>query len=200
LNAKLLLHTDRWNDVTKRLISRPNGVSKGRQAHTLFGAGQLRIRLARLDEAEAIVDLTNTTFRGRGHFSRTSFATTNDVETLMTLGKFLLAENDNGIIGYAYLEPRMEASRLELLAVSPAQQRAGIGSQLLEAAERMSRSMRCLFVHVQVMNLNWETLTFCRRRGYVEFAIEPLYTREPLSPHCHFVRMCKQLDTDRSEF
>jgi GNAT superfamily N-acetyltransferase len=118
----------------------------------------------------------------------------------MTQGKFLLAENDQGIIGYAYVEPRLEASRLELLAVSPAQQRSGIGSQLLDAAERMSRSMRCLFMHLQVMNLNWETLTFCRRRGYVEFAIEPLHMQEPLSPHCHIVRMCKQLDRDRSGF
>ncbi len=118
----------------------------------------------------------------------------------MTQGKFLLAENDQGIVGYAYLEARLEASRLDLLAVSPTKQRSGIGSQLLEAAERMSRSMRCLFVHVQVVNLNWETLTFCRRRGYVEFAIEPLHSREPISPHCHFVRMCKQLDTARAEF
>jgi GNAT superfamily N-acetyltransferase len=186
--------------VTEILISGLNGASNGRKAHTLFGVGQLRIRLARLDEAQPIVDLTKAVFRGRNHFSQTSYASTSDVEKLMTQGKFLLAENDQGIIGYAYVEPRLEASRLELLAVSPAQQRSGIGSQLLDAAERMSRSMRCLFMHLQVMNLNWETLTFCRRRGYVEFAIEPLHMQEPLSPHCHIVRMCKQLDRDRSGF
>ena len=186
--------------MTDRLISGPNGASHRRKAHTLFGVRQLSIRFAKFDEAEAIVHLTNAVFRGRDHFSRTSFASKRDVEKLMTQGKFLLAENDNGIIGYAYVEPRMEASRLELLAVSPTQQRTGIGSQLLEAAERMSRSMHCLFMHVQVMNLNWETLTFCRRRGYVEFAIEPLHIQESLSPHCHLVKMCKQLDTARSEF
>jgi N-acetylglutamate synthase-like GNAT family acetyltransferase len=186
--------------VAEGLISGTNGASNGRASHTLFGAGQLSIRLARLDEAEAIVDLTLAAFRGREHFSRTALASKSDVETLMTQGKFLLAENDRGIIGYAYLEPRMEASRLELLAVTPAQQRSGIGSQLLEAAERMSRGMRCLFMHIRVMNLNWETLTFCRRRGYVEFALEPLHTQQALSPHCHLVRMCKQLDTARAEF
>ena len=188
------------NEVTERLISVPNGASNGRKAHTLFGSGQLRIRLATFHEAEAILELTNAVFHGRHHLSRITFASKSDVETSMTQGKFLLAENDQGIIGYAYLEPRMEASRLELLVVAPAQQRTGIGSQLLEAAERMSRSMRCPFMHVQIMNLNWGILTFCRRRGYVEFAIEPLHMQEPLSPHCHIVRMCKQLDRDRSGF
>jgi ribosomal protein S18 acetylase RimI-like enzyme len=118
----------------------------------------------------------------------------------MSQGKFILAENGIAIIGYAYLQPCMEASRLEFLAVSPQQQRAGIGSQLLEAAERLSSSMRCLFMHVQVVSLNWETLKFCRRRGYVEFAIAPLHRQQTVSPHCHIVRMCKQLDKDRSGF
>lgn len=186
--------------MSERRISGPNGTSNGRHKHTLFGVGQLRIRLARLDDAGAIVDLTNTAFLGRAPFARSSFANQSDVQNLMAQGKFLLAENDNSIIGYAYLQPRMEASRLELLAVSPAHQRTGIGSQLLEAAERMSRSMRCLFMHVQVMNLSWEALTFCRRRGYVEFAIEPIRAQQALSPHCHLVRMCKQLDTPRAEF
>ncbi len=198
--SKLLLDSGGWNEMAEGLSSGPNGASNGRKAHTLFRVGQLRIRLARSDETEAIVELTNTIFRARDLFFRASFGSAGNVAKLMKQGKFLLAETDEAIIGCAYLEPRIEASKLELLAVSPAQQRAGIGSQLLETAERMSRSMRCLYMHVQVMNLNWDTLTFCRRRGYVDFAIKPLHSQQELSPHCHLVRMCKRLDTDRPAF
>jgi GNAT superfamily N-acetyltransferase len=104
------------------------------------------------------------------------------------------------IVGFVYLKPRLEATRLDLLAVSPAQQRTGIGSQLLYAAERLSSSMRCLFMHIRVMNLHRETIKFCQRRGYVEFGIEAMNRHQPISPHCHVVRMCKQLDIDRLAF
>ena len=186
--------------MTDRLISRPAAVLEEGGPHTLFSRGQLTIRVAGFNEAPAIVALTSTVFKGRAVFSLASFDNTTDVEQLMGRGKFLLAENDTGVIGFAYLEPRPEATRLVLLAVSPSRQRSGIGSQLLDAAERLSSSMRCLFMHIQVMNLHWETIKFCRRRGYVEFGIEPLNSQQQVSPYCHIVRMCKQLDTDRLAF
>jgi len=189
------------DEVTDNLISAPvTTTTNGRKAHSLFERGQLTIRLARLDEAAAIAALVRAVFDGREHHSRARFDSTADVEELMTQGKFLLAEKDEGIVGFAYLEPRLEATRLDLLAVSPSQQRSGIGSQLLYAAERLSSSMRCFFMHVQVMNLHWETIKFCRRRGYVEFGIEPLDRQQPISPHCHLVRMCKQLNIDLLAF
>ena len=186
--------------MTDRLISRPAAALQEGRPHTLFSRGPLTIRIARLNEAPAIVALTSTVFEGRGVCSWASFDNTADVEQLIGRGKLLLAENDKGIVGFAYLEPRLEASRLDLLAVSPSQQRTGIGSQLLDAAERLSSSMRCLFMHIQVINLHWETIRFCRRRGYVEFGIEPLNSQQPVSPHCHIVKMCKQLDVDRLAF
>lgn len=182
------------------LVSSPALSTSAPKAHAFPGRNQLTIRTARLGEASAIAKLTSTVFRGRDHFSRARFDSINDVEQLMAQGKFLLAENDKGIIGFAYLEPRMEASRLDLLAVTPSEQRAGIGSQLLEAAERLSSSMHCFFMHIQVMNLHWETIKFCRRRGYVQFGIKALNGHQPVSPHCHLVRMCKQLNSDRLAF
>jgi GNAT superfamily N-acetyltransferase len=191
----------RTDEVTEGLISRPISATENeRKARSLFERGQLTIRLAGLDKAASIAALTSTVFDGRDHYSQAKFDNADDVERLMEQGKFLLAEQDDRIVGFAYLEPRMEATRLDLLAVSPEQQRTGIGSQLLYAAERLSSSMRCFFMHIQVMNLHWETIRFCRRRGYVEFGIEPLNRHQPLSPHCHIVRMCKQLDIDRLAF
>src|SRR5580704_5440737 len=191
----------RKDEVTEGLFPTPLAVTEnGHKARSLFESGQLTIRLARLDEAAAIAALTSTVFDGRDHFSRANFDSADAIEQLMAEGKFLLAEKDDHIVGFAYLKPRLEATRLDLLAVSPAQQRTGIGSQLLYAAERLSSSMRCLFVHIRVMNLHWETIKFCRRRGYVEFGLEPMNRHQPISPHCHIVRMCKQLDIDRLAF
>lgn len=187
--------------MTEGLIPRPLvAVEGGPKARSLFERGQLTIRLARLDEAAAIAALTSIVFDGREHFSRARFDSAGAIERLMMEGKFLLAEKDDRIVGFAYLEPRLEATSLDLLAVSPAQQRTGIGSQLLYAAERLSSSMRCLFMHIRVMNLHWETIKLCQRRGYVEFGIEAVNRQQPISPHCHIVRMCKQLDIDRLAF
>jgi GNAT superfamily N-acetyltransferase len=191
----------RASEVAEGLIPRPVTVKpSGRKARSLFERGQLTIRVATPDEASGIATLTRTVFNGRDDFSKAGFDNSDEVERLMARGKFLLAEQDDRIVGFAYLEPRLEASQLDLLAVSPEQQRTGIGSQLLYAAERLSGSMRCFFVHIRVMNLHWETIKFWRRRGYVEFGIEPLQRDQPVSPHCHIVRMCKQLDIDRLVF
>lgn len=188
------------NGVPERPVSKLKGTTNGHRDFAIATKGHLTIREARADEALVIVEFTNTVLPGKGYCSRVSFASVRDVEQLMCLGKFLLAENEKQVIGCAYMEPRPEASRLELLAVTPSQQRAGIGSQLLEAAERLSSSMHCLFMHLRVMNLHWEEIRFCRRRGYVEFEIEPLNGSQPTSLHCHFVRMCKRLEADRWAF
>jgi len=191
----------RTNEVAEGLISVPvTETTNGRKARPLLDRAQLTIRLAKPDEADAITVETRLILDGTHHLSPTGFDSASEVEQMMARGKFLLAEKDDRIVGVAYLEPRLEASRLDVLAVSPSERRTGIGSQLLCAAERLSSSMRCLFMHVQVMNLHWETIQFCHRRGYVEFGIESLNRDQPISPHCHIVRMCKQLDLDRLAF
>ena len=189
------------DEVAEGLIPRPVSVKTNvRKALSLFERGQLSIRLATAGEADAIAALTRSVFDGKDLCLRAKFDSTDAVEELIDRGKFVLAEKDGRIAGFVYLEPRPEATCLELLAVAPEQQRTGIGSQLLYAAERLSCSMHCFFIHVRVLNLHWETIKFCRRRGYVDFGIEPLHRDQPVSPHCHIVRMCKQLDADRLAF
>jgi len=187
-------------DWPKRPASKLKAATNGHRDFAINRKGRLTIREARTDEALAIVEFTSTVLRGKAHCSQSSFSSVEDVEQLMCSGKFLLAESEKQVIGCAYLAPRLEASRLELLAVTPSLQRAGIGSQLLEAAERLSSSMHCSFMHLRVSNLHWEAIRFCRRRGYVEFGLEPLSGSQPTSLHCHIVRMCKRLEKDRWAF
>jgi N-acetylglutamate synthase-like GNAT family acetyltransferase len=188
------------NHAPEGMISVSREVANAHRACATASKGRLTVRLASVGEAPAIIELVNLVCRAKGHCSRMSFSRPRDIEQLMKQGKFLLVENENEIVGCVYIEPRIEASRLELLAVSPSQQRAGIGSQLMETAERLSSSMHCLFMHLRIMNLDWEALRFCRRRGYVEVGIESLSADEPVSLHCHFVRMFKQLKPNAVAF
>lgn len=183
------------NGAPQRMISRSRVLANGHGALATSSEDRLTIQMATLDDASAIAELANVVFRGRERSLGVGFANPTDIEELINQGKFILAERQKEIVGCAYLKPLLEASSLELLAVTPSRQRAGIGSQLLEAAERLSSSMQCLFIHVRVLNLHWEALRFCRRRGYREFGIESLGA-QPVSPHCHFVRMCKRLEAD----
>ena len=188
------------NDVSVSLVSRPKAITNGHKVPEPPDGGRLAIRVARSDEAPAIVELILAIFRGKTHSTCAGFENAEEVERLMKCGKFLLAESEKQIVGCAYLEPRVEASSLDLLAVTPSHQRTGIGSQLLEAAERLSSNMQCLFMHLRVVSLHWETIRFCRQRGYVEFGIESLNRDQPISLHCHVIRLCKRLETDRWAF
>lgn len=153
----------------------------------------ITMRVAVRSEAQAIVKLVRCAFQGRLPHSRASFASTRDVEHLIAQGVFLVADREGTIIGCAYLVPNREAARLELLAVCPEHQRAGIGSQLLEAAEDLSRTLQCDYMQIRVLNMCLPVLRFCHRRGYIDFAIESLPTESP-DQHCHLISMSKQLD------
>jgi N-acetylglutamate synthase-like GNAT family acetyltransferase len=184
----------------EKLISVRTQMANGHHTCTDASKSRLTIRIARTDDTPGILELAAAVFQRVHHLSWIKFASAGDIESLMKNGKFLLAENERQIVGCAYIEPRIEACRLDLLAVAPSQQRAGIGSQLLEAAERVGGSMQCLFMHLRIMNLHWETIKFCRRRGYVEFGIESLSQNQPISLHCHVVRMFKPLVPDSFAF
>ena len=184
------------------LIQRPvygSALSNGRQREPAHSAEKtLTLSLAGAERATAIIAFMKTVYGDHPCSSSIRFDTLHDLEQLMAKGEFLLAENEQQIVGCAYLEPRIEASRLHLLTVAPSQRRSGVGSQLLEAAERLSSSMQCLFMHLQVMNLHWDTIRFYRHRGYSPFGIGPLKKDQTVSLYCHMVRMCKHLAESRS--
>jgi N-acetylglutamate synthase-like GNAT family acetyltransferase len=154
----------------------------------------LTLRLADVSEAPAIVGLIRCACREQMSNFKSNFADKNDVETLIANGLFLVAQHGEKLIGCAYLEPSIGATRLELLAVCPSRRRSGIGSQLLEVAEDLTRKMQCLYMHVRVMNLDYTMLMFCRRRGYIAFGIEPMPSEASPLPFHHLVAMSKQLD------
>ena len=78
----------------------------------------------------------------------------------------LIYKSDNQLIGCVYLEKKGADTYLGMLTVSPELQAAGIGRQLLEAAEDQARAQRCRAVTMTVIPQRTELIAWYQRRGY----------------------------------
>jgi GNAT superfamily N-acetyltransferase len=155
----------------------------------------LQLRLAEIRDAEAIVSVINAAFKKAESFlidrDRISLET---VRELLHKGKFLLADDSHGTLsGCVYVEMRDDRSYLGLLSVDPRYQRAGLGSQLMTAAEDYCAKAGSRFMDLRIVNVRKELPAFYHSRGYIETGSEP-FTPD-LNPKlpCHFVKMSKPL-------
>ena len=156
----------------------------------------MQVRLAESQDAEAIVALINAAFRRAEAFliDRDRI----DLETVRSLsqkGKFLVADSEDSgaVTGCVYVEIKDDRAYLGLLAVDPERQRAGLGSQLMTAAENYCAHSGCRFMDLRIVSVRQELPSFYRKRGYVKTGTAP-FPRD-LSPKvpCHFVEMSKPL-------
>ena len=105
---------------------------------------------------------------------------------------------DGQLIGSVYLEVKNDSLYLGMLTVLPDLQAAGIGRQLLEAAETYARKHSCRTISITVIPQRTELLAWYERRGYQRtgqtypFPTDPRFgePKEPLS----FVELEKKLD------
>jgi GNAT superfamily N-acetyltransferase len=143
--------------------------------------------------------LINSAFRvAEEFFCFEDRITLEEVERLFTAGTFLVAEarerGDRLLAGCVYVELKDgDRSYLGLLSVDPSQQKNGLGSLLMTAAENHCRELGSRSMEIYIVNLRTELTPFYQRRGYVETGMLPfppdVQTKEP----CHFITMSKQL-------
>ena len=154
----------------------------------------MQVRMAKIQDAEAITALINSAFRKAESFfidrDRIDAAA---IRTLMEKGQFLLAEDNGALAGCVYVEQRGERAYLGLLSVDPTLQRTGIGSALMNAAENHCSKIGCHFMDLRIVNLREENHVFYSRRGYVETGTEPFPSNLTPKLPCHFVNMSKSL-------
>lgn len=154
----------------------------------------MQLRLAEIQDAEAITTVINSAFR-----KAESFIIDGDridlesVRSLIEKGKFLITEDNDTVTGCVYVEPRRERAYLGLLSVDPKLQQAGIGSALMKAAEDYCAKAGCHFVDLRIVNLRTENHAFYSRRGYVETGTEPFPAEFTPKLPCHLVNMTKPL-------
>jgi GNAT superfamily N-acetyltransferase len=154
----------------------------------------VQFRLAEPNDADAIMGVINTAFReAEAFFIDGDRIDLNSVRAYLDAGKFLLAEDGAVLFGCVYVELRGERAYLGLLSVDPRQQKAGIGSQLMNAAEDYCAKAGCRVMDLQIVNLREELPCFYRRRGYVETGTAPFPADVKTKIRCHFVKMSKPL-------
>jgi GNAT superfamily N-acetyltransferase len=155
----------------------------------------LHVRLAHMLDGGAITAVINAAFRHAENFlidrDRIDLET---VRELLNKGKFLVAADDGGILtGCVYVERRDDRSYLGLLSVDPQRQKAGLGSQLMTAAEDYCAKAGSRFMDLQILNVRKELPAFYRRRGYIETGTAPFTPGLNPKLPCHFVKMSKPL-------
>jgi GNAT superfamily N-acetyltransferase len=160
----------------------------------------LQVRLADEGEAGEITRLINAAFRpAEGFFVEGDRIEVAEVIDSLSNGKFLLAEEEGAIIGCVYVKPLGERAYLGLLSVDPSHQQSGVGSLLMDAAEKYCSSVACRFMDIKMVNLRIELAGFYQRRGYVETGTSAfpadIETRLP----CHFIDMSKPLGSPGHE-
>jgi len=152
------------------------------------------IRVADPGDAESVGRVINAAFRkAEGFLVDHDRIDLQSVKALFGTGTFLIAEDNEGVVGCVHVEMRGERSYLGLLSVNPDGQQCGVGSKLMAAAEDYCARAGSRFMDLRIVNVRQELPEFYHRRGYVETGTAPFTPGlEPKVP-CHFVNMSKAL-------
>jgi len=150
--------------------------------------------MANADDAAAIMTIINAAFRNAEAFLFDRDRVDADlVHSVLDKGKFLVGDDQGALAGCVYIEPRGDRAYLGLLSVDPQRQKTGLGSKLMEEAERCAAASGCKFVDLQIVNLRDELPSFYHHRGYIETDTAPFTPGVESKLPCHFVKMSKQL-------
>jgi ribosomal protein S18 acetylase RimI-like enzyme len=171
------------------------------------------VRLATAADRIDLVPLINSAFSIETFLE----GTRTDEERLaamMRKGEILLAENKySQLLGCIYTEvrdsrvylgrllarvrgeSRNARGYLDLHAVDPAYQGAGIGRLLIEASEDYLRRKGCEAVDIAVPSMRAELPHIYRRFGYFEIGTEEFHSSQPVKSgvECRAIVMSKQL-------
>ncbi|QLQ06341.1 MAG: GNAT family N-acetyltransferase [Anaerolineae bacterium] len=100
------------------------------------GQGPARLRGPRTDDIDALLALDTLAFEPPWRLTRSDL-----IGFMLTGGHFVVAELDGRPMGYAFSDVHLEVGQLARLAVHPARQRQGIGSQLLTDSLAFCRAL-----------------------------------------------------------
>ncbi len=153
----------------------------------------LRVRTAEPADIEALVRLINAAFLVERFFIEGDRINAEAVRKLMGTGQFLIAQDDDGISGCVYVEPRAGSAYLGLLSVDPSRQRSGLGSRLVAAAEDHARASGIQYMDLRIVNLRQELPEFYRRLGYRVTGTSSFPPDVTTKQPCHFINMSKAL-------
>ncbi|MEO6204531.1 MAG: GNAT family N-acetyltransferase [Mycobacteriales bacterium] len=133
------------------------------------------LRPAAPEDVDALVALVESAYRGES--SRAGWTTEADLldgqrtdpdEVTETLPHLAVAEVDGDLVGCCALVPRADHGYFGMFAVRPGLQGGGVGSALLEHAEKRAASLGLTRVDMTVLSTRAELIAYYQRRGYVD--------------------------------
>jgi GNAT superfamily N-acetyltransferase len=154
---------------------------------------KLTLRLAGIEDVEAIVPLINVAFLAERPFVKDERIQAAGVRELMAKGQFLLGYLDDALVGCVYVETHRPRAYLGLLSVDPAHQHAGLGVELMAAAEERCREAGSEGVDLRFINHRTELLRFYSRLGYRESGTSAFPETARMKMPFHFIQMSKEL-------
>jgi N-acetylglutamate synthase-like GNAT family acetyltransferase len=154
---------------------------------------QVWLRVAHLEDADAIARLVNQAFQVERFFIAGDRTNPEAVRELLGKGKFLLAELDGVPAGCVYLQARGDRCYLGLLSVDPGRQRSGLGRLLMRAAEEDCRAAGARGIDLQIVSLRTELPGYYRCLGYDESGTAPFPEHAQPKQPCYFIKMSKEL-------
>ena len=153
----------------------------------------MRFRVASVADAEALARLINSAFRVEQPFIEGDRINPDGVRAYMEKGKFLLAEDAEGLTGCVYVELRGDRGYLGLLGVEPRRQGTGVGRKLMDVAEKFFRETGCVAVDLRIVSARTPLPAFYRHLGYFETGTAPFAPDVPAKVPCHYILMSKIL-------
>lgn len=153
----------------------------------------LRIRVASPEDVEPLSRLINAAFVVEQPFIEGDRIDPGGVRLYMEKGKFLIAEDPNGLAGCVYVELRGERGYVGLLGVDPLRQGTGLGRKMMDAAENYFREAGCRAVDLRIISPRAPLIVFYGHLGYSQTGTTPFAPGVPVKVPCHYVLMTKQL-------
>lgn len=151
----------------------------------------ITLRTAGADDVPRIVAKLNAAFAMERAFIDRDRTSADEIAHHLDTGTFFVGDAEDGAVASRmYLEQRRDRVYLGMLAVSPAQQRRGLGRQMMAAAERHAASLGCHAIDIRIIDRRPELPPFYRLLGFVDCGTEP-FDDPLLTKPCHFILMTK---------
>src|SRR5471032_1318337 len=125
-------------------------------------------RRATAADVPAIVALLNAAFAMERAFIDKDRTSAGEIARYLGTGTFLVLDAGEGALASCmYVEQRGDRLYLGMLAVSPDQQKRGLGRTMMTAAGRHATALGCRAIDIRIVNLRTELPPFYRALGFV---------------------------------
>lgn len=151
------------------------------------------IRRAEARDVRGIVEVVNAAFRVESEFRTGDRTSAADVTRLVESATFLVAIEEERIVGAVMVKINGDVGYFGMLAVAPGRQRSGIGRALLEAAEDYGRRQGCTRMTLKTGTIRPELLVYYDKKGYRADRTEPAPQGAHFAKPFDIVWMSKEL-------